>query len=51
MVHEVARAIAYINAQEDFGPMTKGTLIAMVKAIADAAIADVEYVARHGDVA
>ena len=43
---EVVSAIRYIDAQEDFGPMTKNVLREMVKRIADAAIRDVEEMVR-----
>ena len=39
---EVARAYRYIDAQDDFGPMTKNVLKGIVRGVAEAAIADVE---------
>jgi hypothetical protein len=39
---EVASAYRYIDAQDDFGPMTKNVLKGIVRSVAEAAISDVE---------
>ena len=39
---EVASAYRYIDAQEDFGPITREVLKGIVRKVAEAAISDVE---------